>query len=280
MPNAANITAPVTLLGIGRSGTSLIGASFGIRPDFSDCAETGGLIFGVWEGAKQSFVPHPPQYWTLFSEDNNEKSAYFVREAIKAALPSDEQYWFHKPAGLPMTFLDWNKLPGERSPVTNFPVEWYWTVFLKTFPESRFVTVFRDPFDVALSRADLSGWETCDTLKAIVQVYEIIQYGWDNFQSIVVFDDLIVDFEGTMRKMCADIKIPFDPLMTKAIEHNHSPVAQRSYRLNHKERWPELSRVRLKRAEIEVLERVWERLGRNLIIPIRSTGIFGFMLGR
>jgi hypothetical protein len=275
LPNDSNITAPVTLLGIGRSGTSLIGASFGLRPDFSNCSETGGLIFGAWEGAKQSFVPHPREYWSLFAEDDDEKSAYFVREMLKGALPSDQPYWFQKPAGLPIDFLAWQRLPGARAPVTNFPVEWYWNVFQKSFPNSRYVTVFRDPFDVALSSVEFSGWDARGTLLAIVRIYEIIEYGWDKFQSIVLFDDMISDFEGTMRAMCSDIGIPFDPSMTKAIESNHSPVVQRSHKLNHRERWPELSGVRLKRAEIDVLERVWHRLGRELTIPIRSSSLFG-----
>lgn len=267
MPNDSNVASPVTLLGLGRSGTSLIAASFGLREDFVNCGETGGLIFGVWEGAKLSFVPYPREYWTTFEENDDEKSAYFVRETIKGLFPSNQPYWFQKPAGLPITFLDWSLLPGERSPVTNFPVEWYWKVLTTSFPKSSFVTVLRDPFDMVLSRVEHSGWAARDTLIAATQVYEVIQYGWDNFKSIILFDDLISDFDGSMRKMCDDIQIPFDSSMSGAINENHAPVVKRGPKSNHRDRWAELAGIELSAAEIGVLQNTWNRMGRELTIP-------------
>jgi hypothetical protein len=274
LPNESNVTAPITLLGLGRSGTSLLADSFNRRKDFSNCGETGGFIFGTWEGAKQSFVPHPREYWELFAKDSDAKSAFYVRETLKAFFPSDRPHWFQKPAGLPMTFLNWRALPGKRSPISNFPVEWYWNVFTRSFPDGKFITVIRDPFDVALSRADHSGWEVQDTLKIIVHVYEIIEYGWNNFASIVLFDELVADFTGTMQKVCADLSITFDASMAESIKENHAPAAGRSPAVSHRKRWDELSSVELQSSEIDVFQNTWGRLGRSLSIPdsIRVSG--------
>lgn len=267
MPNDANVTSPVTLLGIGRSGTSLIAASFGLRQDFIDCGETGGLIFGMWEGAKLSFVPMAREYWELFATDEGAKCSFYVQESLKALFPSDRPNWFQKPAGLPLDFLNLNVMPGIRSPVSGFPVEWYWNVFDRSFPNGRFVTVLRNPFDVALSRLEHSGWNAEAVLRDCVKIYEIIEHGWDKFKSIMIFDDLVSDFPTAIRKLCADIDVPFDPVMLNAAERNHAAVAGRGPLATHKEKWDQLAGVNLSSAEINLFQRVWCRLGRDLEIP-------------
>lgn len=267
MPNEANVRSPLTLIGLGRSGTSLFQAAFANHSEFQICGETGGIIFSVWEGAKASFMPLPQRYWTLFESDQDEKCAYYVREVLNALCPSDAKHWFHKPAGLPVKHLSFKRIPGVRSALTKFPVEWYWNVLGKLFSDGRFLTIVRNPFDIMISRKEHTRWSFNETWKDIIAVYEIYEYGRNRLHHVIRFDDLIKDFEATIRKVCEGAGVAFEAQMLRALETNQAGVAKRGPVLTHRDAWNALDGFEVDRRELEVVARQWEKWGWQLDVP-------------
>ena len=187
MPNSENITRPVTLLGLGRSGTTLMSKTFAQHSEFQSCDETGGLIFSVWEGAKQTFMTLEREFWHL-SDNPDQKAAFYVQTTLEAACPSDKPRWFHKPAGLPFTYMDFEKLPGTRGANTGIPVEWYWTVLRQSFPDATFMTILRNPFDIAVSRMQHSKWTPSHVLDSAAKYMESFLYGREHFELVLSFE--------------------------------------------------------------------------------------------
>lgn len=266
MPNPQNITAPVTLLGVGRSGTTLVSAAFEKHPEFHSAGESGGMIFSVWEGAKSTYMPLPRAHWDLAS-DLDARSAYYVQAAMMALCPSSKRRWFQKPAGFPIWHLNTGALPGKRTEVTGFPVEWYWDVLRKSFPDAKFLTVLRNPFDVALSRREHTNWDLTDVLMSSVQFCEVLEYRRDAFCSIVSFTDLIGDFEGTLRTIADAAAFKFDTRMLSAIKENQAPVKGRAPKPDHMDSWSAFEGLEIRRDHLQVMQRTWNDLGMELKVP-------------
>ncbi len=263
MPHTANVTAPITLLGLGRSGTTLLSACFGQHPEFHSCGETGGVIFSMWEGAKATFMPVPRPAF----RDTDEKCAYFVQSALMALSPSDRPHWFHKPAGLPVWHLNLGRQQGQRGALSNFPVEWYWEVMCKSFPDGHFITVLRNPFDIAISRKQHTDWTFAAVLNDVVTYYEILAYGQEHFSKILFFEDLVADVEGSLRGICEACGVPFHEAMLKGAQKSQAPVEGRGPRRDHRDDWALFEDFELSADRRDLLLSTWEGLGRELAMP-------------
>ncbi|MEL7106569.1 MAG: sulfotransferase [Pseudomonadota bacterium] len=266
MPNPGNVTRPVTLLGLGRSGTTLMSKTFARHSQFQSCDETGGLIFGVWEGSKQTFMPLDVEDWHL-ADKPDEKAAFYVQKTLAATCPSDKPRWFHKPAGIPFTYMDFHKLPGARGPVTQIPVEWYWTVLRKTFPEATFMTILRNPFDVAVSRMQHTNWKPVDVLQSAAKYMEIFLYGRDHFDLVLSFEELTDDYEASIRRACLAAGCDFEPGMLTAKTKNHAAVEGRAPKSHHRDDWSVFADLEIPQSYIALFEEVWDVLGRPFEAP-------------
>ena len=89
MPNLTNADSPITLLGIGRSGTSLLDACFRAHRNIQSIDETSGLIFSVANGAHSAQIPAAHKFADRYDFDG-----YAIRQLLIALEPSDRERWF------------------------------------------------------------------------------------------------------------------------------------------------------------------------------------------
>lgn len=264
MPNSQNVKSPVTLVGMGRSGTSLIQAAFEARSDFQICGETGALIYSIWRASADTFMPLPQEHWHL-ADDPDGLATYYVQQIFTHTFPADTKHWFHKPIGVPRAPNLFN-VGGFRSPLTNFPVEWYWKVLLKSFPDGSIITTLRNPFDVLVSRREHTKWAPQEAIRDLISIYEIYEYGWEFIKHKALFNDVVRDFESYLRSLCAALRLEFDPVMLSVQGTSHAPVPNRGPKLDHVDEWASLPALTLSRAEFECVERVWDKLGKPLVV--------------
>jgi hypothetical protein len=155
---------------------------------------------------------------------------------------------------------------GFRSPLTNFPVEWYWKVLLTCFPAGNIITVIRNPFDVLVSRRDHTRWDPIESIRDLICTYEIYEYGWNFIKHKALFSDIVQNFDGYIRSVCGILELDFDPVMLSAQQTSHAPVPNRGPKLDHIDEWSTLPALILSRAEFECVERVWDMLGAPLVV--------------
>src|ERR1700742_4840592 len=137
MPNNANIRSPITLFGNGRSGTSVLYRAFSQHPDVEGCGESANLTFTTWRALEQ--ISGLTRYGKIADKDYGADAGDLVRQAYLAILPTETREWAHKPIGLPRIHRDF---PGVEPDSEDF-VAWYWTVFDRSFPESRNLALLR-----------------------------------------------------------------------------------------------------------------------------------------
>src|SRR5262245_25789199 len=131
MPNVVNIDHPATLIGYGRSGTSLVHKCFEAHPEFDVVGESAELIFSVWHACEltRNIVRGE---WINSSEAQRTPEQQWkdaVQSVFLTMFKSERKYWLQKPISLPSCFdfrSDWG---------TNMPkfCSWYWDVLSFTF---------------------------------------------------------------------------------------------------------------------------------------------------
>lgn len=82
MPNPHNIEAPVILISMQRSGTTLVHDIFRRHPDFNAIGETANLIFGVWHAVESTRNITSPLIEAGVNVPYEEKAARIVRQAL------------------------------------------------------------------------------------------------------------------------------------------------------------------------------------------------------
>src|SRR5438552_8815533 len=154
MPNRHNIDAPITLVGFGRSGSSLVSDVFDRHPDVRFVGETVNLIFGSWYALEYSSgnIPalHEGRRWV----PEEERAGRVVRETFLTCFPDNRRYWFHKPSDVPTTVIS-------RFDETQWSdaAEWFWKVMHASFPKGTFFTILRHPCDIVLSGKGYWGYD-------------------------------------------------------------------------------------------------------------------------
>src|SRR5580700_8692261 len=106
MPNATTVDAPVTLLGSGRSGTSLVASLFQHHPDCAVVGETANVIFGIWTALRSSAPFVAPLVADGQAVPDDERAGRLVRAAFQATFPDDRHAWMQKPIGVPKVLMD------------------------------------------------------------------------------------------------------------------------------------------------------------------------------
>lgn len=204
----ANILAPITLIGLGRSGTSFLEKAFEASQSVYASGETLGLLIGGYAGALDSFFDSE----FCVHSSREAFAASVVRRSFSSLFPiEDNKYtrWFHKPAGIPK-MIDWGRYR-EDSDKESFPVSFYWEAFENVFPDAEYLTVLRNPWDIVASRIAFSGWGEEGGWKDINTLYQIIESRLDKM-NVVFFDDLIDSPESTIENIFSrfDLGIPND----------------------------------------------------------------------
>ena len=254
MPNEANIDRPITLVGSGRSGTTLLTNVFRDHPHCESLGETADLLLSSYYHVHATL----PICGPFFSRANAETHA---RGAVHAMLrnlaSSDRPHWFHKPIQVPSV----RRLFDDDETF----MRWWWGAHETLFPEATVFAVLREPRDVVLS--SMTRWSF--TRERAVDNLELI-YRWllherSRCAFALRFDTLVAEPERSVRALLERVGVPFDPACLGAFERMHAPndgadgrdtlkaVIARDYR------HPEADRLdvgeRLPRLHAEALER-------------------------
>jgi hypothetical protein len=268
MPNIENAGSPITLLGIGRSGTSLLEACFRTHAKVQSIGETSGLIFSTANGAHSALIPSIHKY-----PDRYDYDGHVVRQLLVALEPSYKERWFHKPIGVPK-LIAWWQLPGEKT-TNGFPIEWYWRVLEAAFPAGRYLACLRNPWDVVLSWQRFAGWNQKDLWRDILISYRVISHGMERFDIIIMFDELINRAKETLRSVFRAVDLP---MAEKALAAYDRPRSMKGNRImnSHKEFWSTCERPNISEEEASDIVAIWKQSGHSFESPEEYASLFRF----
>jgi len=268
MPNAGNAGAPLTLVGIGRSGTSLLEFCFRAHPNIQSLGETSGLIFGTASGAHSTLIPCAKFFKTPYDLDG-----HAVRQLLIALEPSGSEMWFHKPIGIPK-LISWWQLPGEKTR-HGFPIEWYGKVLDAAFPQGKYFTCLRNPWDVVLSWHRFTGWSQADLWRDVAISYTMLRSRLDRFKIVLFFDDLIERPTKTLGAVFAALDLP---MVYGALTAYDEPRSMNGNKImaSHKEEWASCEAPNVSDEDAAEIVAVWQQMRRSFESPERYRGVFRF----
>ena len=268
MPNMENAGSPITLLGIGRSGTSLLEACFRTHANVQSIGETSGLIFSIANGAHSAMIPSVHKF-----PDRYDYDGHAIRQLLVALEPSNRERWFHKPIGVPK-LVSWWQLPGEKT-TNGFPVEWYWRVLDAAFPTAKYIACLRNPWDVVLSWERFAGWKQKELWRDVLITYRVIARGMDRFEVIVTFDDLINRAADTLERVFRAVDLP---VTGQALAAYNTPRSMKGHKImnSHRESWSSCERPNISEEEAADIVAIWKQLGCGFESPDEYASLFRF----
>src|SRR5665213_431425 len=139
MPNPANVIAPISLFGFGRSGTSLLFDIFFRHPGVFAVGETAQIVFDIWESLEAAL----PNCRERVDESGMIEIAARCGESVRAVMllefPSAEPAWMHKPIGVPRSVQRKREAEGLEAAAA-----WHWSIVNNIFPQSKNLAIVRD----------------------------------------------------------------------------------------------------------------------------------------
>lgn len=202
MPNWKNIRGPITLIGNGRSGTSLVSQIFSHHPDGAYIGETANLIHTVYHALDNSLP---------LDKKNEIKGT--IRGSFNYLYPSKEEFWFHKPIGIPMASNYFSDREAFR--------QWYWTIFDEVFPDAEYFTVLRNPLDVIASSREWWGRDYAGIINSINEVANIVLHPMSKVGYAVSYDELIRKKKTKTKELFKYLGVPFHENCMKAFERGY-----------------------------------------------------------
>jgi sulfotransferase family protein len=225
-------SAPIFVVGAGRSGTTLLRLMLNEHPDIAIPSEAhfiGPLIrtFGpsatlsaasletalttVIESPEwQRDFDHTPQELREAVGEGPLSLAAFIERVFRLEVGPEPAHW------------------GDKT-----PPNLYWVPqLLECFPGAQIIAIVRDPRDVYLSLASLQwfGDTTWSIGRYIARNGKLIEK-WlgvcpPEQLHVVRYEDLVSDAESTLRRLCDDIRVPFAPEMVTFYENTRRNVHQ------------------------------------------------------
>lgn len=213
MPNRDNLTRPVCLVGLGRSGTTLITNIFRRHPDFQSLGETANLVFSTYYHIEKSLPITGPR--------NAERSDQIAaRDCVYKILldlyASRRPLWFQKPILVPSV------ISMSRQNIAEFGT-WYWSASHTLFPEGRFFTVMREPADVLKSSMIRWGWSFDHGVATLRRVYALLLHPDSRVTLAMPFADLQREPEASVAQLLAFSGAAFDERCMAAFNRPHAP---------------------------------------------------------
>lgn len=207
MPNAQNVRSPITLLGNGRSGTSLLSQAFAAHPDCSFHGETTNLIHTVSWAQSANLSPR-----------SQAEIPRVIRSQFEQFFPSSEARWMHKPIGSPMcsgSFADKDEY-----------LNWYWQVFDDIFPESKTFTIVRHPLDVLISSNRWWGRNFGQIAKSMKLTAQLALHPHASIGYSLCYENLVANPESELEALFAFVELPWNETCLQAFDTRHeaSPV--------------------------------------------------------
>lgn len=268
MPNARNIAAPVSLISAGRSGTSLIQGIFNHHPDFEICGETAGLILPAFKAAEnvQNYAPR------IKGMDKPTRAGAGVRGMFLGMFPGEAEQWFQKPLGAI------NSKAYQRKPAAY--LAWYWSAMLSSFPEGRFITVLRHPFDVVLSRRKWFEESDGEAFGTLAEMANVINAEQSPIRVAIRYRELVAEPEAELRRVFGEIGVRWDPACLAAMGTAYVTERKADFRrpvadvqekvakgFSSRERWDEVDAGALAPAARAALDAMWARFGEEIDWP-------------
>lgn len=264
----ASIRKPITLIGMGRSGTTLIEQVFSSINGMATCGETAGIIFGTYAGALDSFFYSP----FTDTQDRDVFASRIVRRLFLSLFPIEEaNAWFHKPAGIPK-MIPWERF-AQPSDSYGFPTEWYWNTMNSVFPDARYLTVLRNPWDVVRSRMVFSGWPEQEIWEDMKVFYDILRKRVGDVD-VVFFEDLVCKPEHTISALCSRLDLPVPANLYDVVGRDHVATGIEGRNRSHSDAWSEMKGPRPDEDFFYNVSQLWERLGRRFEQPHKRKDFF------
>lgn len=218
----ARSSAPIFIVGVPRSGTTLLAAMLGAHPAI-DCGPETRLLSQLETADRHAILD--PRTWPGPAAD-------FVLGLALQATPVHEAYGVDPDAvrtflagrspsvaalleSLTVTRARLHGKPrwAEKTPRHVFSLP----LIRREWPDAIVVRVVRDPRDVALSLAKVPFGNqtlTADVLQVAGQLRRADALAARDARTITVrFEDLLSDPAGVLRRVCAVIDVPYDPAM-------------------------------------------------------------------
>lgn len=250
MPNWLNIYSPITLIGNGRSGTSLISQAFRAHTDCVYVGETVNLIQSTYYSLASS-LPQP----------RKSDIPDIIRGIFLHLYPTKKKFWFHKPIGIPIIYK-------------NFPNDddfcnWYWNVIDLVFPHASYFTVLRNPYDVIISSEDWWGRSQKSIVESHLLVAKLISNPNSKVNLAVHYEDLVLQPEANLKKLCEHIHLPFQESMLGVFDKTWSVKGNengdelsnevRRQQLTKKDKWHRIELDNITDEFKETTEKVWNK---------------------
>ena len=232
MPSTANVTAPVSLHGCGRSGTTLMTEIFRNHPDFQSIGETSNLIYTASKTIQQSL---PFCAADMTAENASTHSTKGVRALLTTLFPSDRPRWFHKPIMLPISQWRFDQYEDFMS--------WYWKTARELFPDGHFFAILREPSEVVTSYMKRWNRPLDVTMLAQQRTLDLMAHPDSCIQGIIRFEDLAGRPRETVERLFAMINVDFHPDVMRAFRGEHASNSGRGSETGPIEIGPEITDV-------------------------------------
>ncbi len=271
MPNSNNITAPITVISMPRSGSTLVSAIFDQHPQVHSVGETANLIFDSWNAVEFSRGVLRPS----FNQDGklletSEKAAGVIQQTFISLFKSPIDAWFHKPIGIPKIL--WQKFDDTEWAEA---AEWYWEVMLNAFPESKYFTLLRHPCDVVLSTEKHLGFEQASTWRQLAFMAYILTYPTAPVDYAIHYEQLVNNKEETTKDLFDYLELPFNAKVLEAFKEVHIGSKGRrdagSISSTRKDEWQEIDSTAVTRSQLTLIENLFNKFGYPISWPEQLT---------
>lgn len=226
MPNPTNVSAPINIFGIGRSGTTLLQNILGTSGFIQVCNETNDFVCGCWRSGELLNPSHDRQA----TGDTNAWTMRALHAALCAALPSDKPSWCQKLAGIPK-HINWDNLLSADdfayAPELPFPYAWYWRAISQAFPHSSDVLILRDYRDVIISRNLLSQWAPKSIGEDIAFHYNLMAHPASRVRHVIHLETLAAKPEAVIFALCDFLGIQYCSSFLQAMGWYAAPASGR-----------------------------------------------------
>ncbi len=273
VPDPSNVTSPITLVGYGRSGTSLIMHVLGDHPNVEICGETQSLIAGTWHAAERLKGIVRPDQTLADGADHRDRCAAAVRAAFLAMFPPNGRpRWMHKPIGIPWVFHTekFSSLPFQDR------CAWYWDVFGRCFPDAKVLTILRHPYDVVLSAERYWGTPHDRSWRGIVSMARLLDHADSRVDHAVSFAEMASDPEAEITRLLTFAELPDHAAPFAAAQavyvpqmgQNRVPKARLTdlvgRRFSHRARWRDIDQATFTQDDRDIMSAMWQRFGFSL----------------